>query len=348
MPLSLRKDFVEPDTSVRDALDFMEEKGIFVVPVVNKGRVLGIFSYEGVLRGFLSPKGKVADYVQKAKSLLYPPSLNSAVVHFALTKSRAIVVRDLYGRFRGFVTREDVVRELKAEVPLQSVTESKFTTIESRDIVLKARIEMIEKKKTELPVVNSGEFEGLITAKSIVEKLISNCESYERLLRTNYEPVRDLNSKDFHLDINSSLSDSVRLFASGLTEIPVLSEGKIIGVASVHKLLSSLLQIGIDSESTVSFFPYNLQDEIAEEIRSFIRDTLPRFRGLKTNLIGIKIKRIMGRKYSLRAVVKTREGKLGVSETGNDPKALVLETFRKLEGLLKGSQGGVSENKKDS
>ena len=347
MPLSLRKDFVEPETPVRDVLDFMEEKGISAVPVVRKGRVIGVFSYEGALRGFVSPKGKVADYAQKTKSVIYQPSLSGAVALFTQTKSRAIVMRDLYGRFRGFVTREDVVRELKAEVSLQSLIETQFTTIESRDTVIKSRIEMIEKKKTELPVVDSGEFGGVITANLIVDKLFSSCENTETLLRTNYSLVRDLDPKDIHLDVGSSVSDAVNLFASGLAEIPVLNEGKIVGVASVFKLLSLSLQINLGTGNTIRFLSYSLQDELADEIRSFIRDILPRFNGLKSNLIGIKLERVMGKKYSLRAIVKTKAGRLDVSETGSDPKALVLETFRKLEGLLKGSQEEVSENKKD-
>ena len=347
MPLTLRKDFVEPDTPVRDALDFMEEKGISAVPVVRKGRVLGVFSYEGALRGFVSPKGKVADYTHKAKSVIYQPSLSGAVALFTLTKSRAIVVRDLYGRFRGFMTREDIVRELRAEVSLQSLIETRFTTIESRDTVIKSRIEMIEKKKTELPVVDSGEFKGLITAESIVEKLFSSCETTETLLRINYSLVRDLDQKDVYLNVGSSASDATNLFASGLAEIPVLNEGKIVGVASVFKLLSSSLQISLDTGNTVRFLSYSLQDELADEIRSFIRDILPRFNSLKSNLTDLKLERVMGKKYSLRAVVKTKAGRLDVSETGIDPRALVLETFRKLEGLLKGSQEEVSENKKD-
>ena len=347
MPLSLRKDFIEPETAVKDALDFMEEKGINAVPVVSKGKVFGVFSFEGALRGFVRPEDKVANYVQKTKSVSYQPSLSGAVALLALKKSRAVVVKDLYGRFRGFVAREDVIRELKADVPLQSLIDTRFTTVESRNTAIKARIEMIEKKKTELPVVDSEEFVGVITAKSIVRKLYNSYGSIQTLLRINYSLVRDLDLMDIHLSEESSTNDAMKLFASGLAEIPVLNEKKIIGVASVFKLLSSSLQIKLDTGNTIKFLSYSLQDELVNEIMSFMRDILPWFNGLKSNLIGIKLERITGKKYSLRAIVKTKAGRLDVSETGSDPKALVVETFRKLEGLLKGSHKEVSENKKD-
>lgn len=138
---------VSPDTLVKDAALILEQKSISGVPVVDAGRIVGVFSEADILRSIKTTK--------KDLRLIYP-SVSSLGIAFQeeVTQREILEAYDEIGRR-----------------PVSDVMSREVVTIEPDTPLNEAIVKMVRKGISRLPVVNKHELVGIITRGDVIRGL---------------------------------------------------------------------------------------------------------------------------------------------------------------------------------
>jgi len=138
---------VTPDTLVKDAALLLEQKSISGVPVVEAGRIVGVFSEADILRSIKTTK--------KDLRLIYP-SVSSLGIAFQeeVTQREILEAYDEIGRR-----------------PVSDVMSKEVVTIEPETPLNEAIVKMVRKGISRLPVVNKQELVGIVTRGDVIRGL---------------------------------------------------------------------------------------------------------------------------------------------------------------------------------
>ena len=138
---------VTPDTLVKDAASLLAEKDISGVPVVDGGKVVGVFSEADVLRSIKTTK--------KDLRLIYP-SISSLGIAF----QEEVTQREIIDAF------EEIGRS-----PVKEVMSTAVVTVGPEITLNEAIVKMVQKGINRLPVVDNNLLVGIITRGDVIRGL---------------------------------------------------------------------------------------------------------------------------------------------------------------------------------
>jgi len=138
---------VTPETLVKEAALLLGEKDISGVPVIDAGKIVGVFSEADILRSIKTTK--------KDLRLIYPS------------------VSSLGIAFQEEVTQREIL-EAYDEIghrPVKEVMSKDVVTIESDTPLNEAIVKMVRKGINRLPVVDKHELVGMVTRGDVIRGL---------------------------------------------------------------------------------------------------------------------------------------------------------------------------------
>jgi CBS domain-containing protein len=138
---------VTPATTVKDAAAILAQKGISGLPVMDSGKVVGIFSEADVLRSLKTTK--------KDMRLIYPS------------------VSSLGIAFQEEVTQREILEAYEeiGEMPVKDVMSKTVVTVSPEITVNEAILTMVQKGINRLPVVEKNVLVGIITRADVIRGL---------------------------------------------------------------------------------------------------------------------------------------------------------------------------------
>ena len=164
---------------IREIVSKMREYNQWVVPVVKDRELVGILSYNDLLRKRVSPESKVINLMSPVISINDNSDVTQVVAKFYTTKARGIPVVDGKKRLVGMITRERLLSyfldqgEFK-NVKVMEVMNSPVITINAEDSIARARWLMSNNNVTKLPILDEKKLVGIISARDIVDRLYSS------------------------------------------------------------------------------------------------------------------------------------------------------------------------------
>jgi CBS domain-containing protein len=138
---------IGPDATVKDATALLAEKNVSGAPVVDDGKIVGIFSEADVLRSLKTTK--------KDMRLIFP-SISSIGIAFQeqVTQREILEAYEEIGHMR---VRDVMSKEVK--------------TVESGITVNEAIVKMVSNGINRLPVVEDGALVGIVTRGDVIKGL---------------------------------------------------------------------------------------------------------------------------------------------------------------------------------
>ena len=141
---------VAPDMLVKDAAAILAQKDVSGAPVVEAGKIVGVFSEVDVLRSLKTTKKNIR---------LVFPSISSIGIAF----QEELVQRELLEAY------EEI-----GEKPVSEVMSRQVFTVQE-DITLKdAVIAMVQNDVNRLPVMRGGELVGIVTRGDVIKGLAND------------------------------------------------------------------------------------------------------------------------------------------------------------------------------
>jgi len=138
---------VSPDTPIKKAAAILAEKNVSGMPVVEQGKVVGVFSEEDVLRHIKTTK--------KDLRLVYP-SISSLGIAF----QEEVTQRELLEAYEEIGNR-----------PVRDVMSKDVVTVAPDISLNEAIVKMVERGINRLPVVERGNLVGIVTRGDVIRGL---------------------------------------------------------------------------------------------------------------------------------------------------------------------------------
>jgi CBS domain-containing protein len=138
---------VTPDTLVKDAAAILALRNISGVPVVDGGKIVGIFSEADVLKSIKTTK--------KDMRLIYP-SISSLGIAF----QEEVTQREIIEAY------EEIGRK-----PVKEVMSTKVVTVAPDITINEVIIQMVQKSINRLPVVDKNVLVGIVTRGDVIRGL---------------------------------------------------------------------------------------------------------------------------------------------------------------------------------
>jgi len=334
---------------IRDIISKMQESNQWIVPVVKEKIVVGVISYNELLRKKVSPESKVINLMIPSNNILESDDEAKVVGKFYTTKARALVVIDEKKRLVGLITREKFLSYYldKGEIPSAKVREimnSPVITINSDDSVARARWLMTNNNISKLPVLEEKKLVGIITTRDIVDKLYSEGGKKKSSIMTEEErlmalPVREIMNypvitTDGNQDVRRAIETLLKRKISGM---PVVEGDLVVGMFSgidVVNLIAKKFELEMPLQAKLS--GELKQGDTKALIDGILERYLSRLQKL-TDVMDFKVtfkeeaKSQDKKMYQVTARVVTKLGDFVSKDTDWDPVTAVRKTVEKLE-----------------
>jgi len=334
---------------IRDIISKMQENNQWIVPVVKEKIVVGVISYNELLRKKVSPESKVINLMIPSNNVLESDDEAKVVGKFYTTKARALVVIDEKKRLVGLITREKFLSYYldKGEIPSAKVREimnSPVITINSDDSVARARWLMTNNNISKLPVVEEKKLVGIITTRDIVNKLYSEGGKKKSSIMTEEErlmalPVKEIMNypvitTDGNQDARKAIETLLKRKISGM---PVVEGDLVVGMFSgidVVNLIAKKFELEMPIQAKLS--GELKQGDTKALIDGILERYLSRLQKL-TDVMDFKVafkeeaKSQDKKMYQVTARVVTKIGDFVSKDTDWDPVTAVRKAVEKLE-----------------
>lgn len=334
---------------IRDIISKMQENNQWVVPVVREKSVIGVISYNELLRRKVSPESKVINLMTPSNNVLDSDDETKIVAKFFTTKSRALIVIDNKKRLVGIITREGLLSYYlnKGEIPNAKVREvmaSPVISINSNDSVARARWLMSNNHISKLPVLEEKKLVGILSTRDIVNRLYSEGGKKKSSILTEEErlmalPVREImNYPVITTNGSQSVIDAIEtLLKKKISGMPVIEGDMVVGMFSgidVVNLIAKKFELEMPIEAKLS--GELKQGDTKALIDGILERYLSRLQKL-TEVINFKVtfkevaKSQDKKMYQVTARAVTKIGDFISKDTDWDPVTAVRKTVEKLE-----------------
>jgi CBS domain-containing protein len=332
----------------------MRDLRIRVVPVVSNGRLVGVVSYKGILMSGVGRATKVRSVMEPPYGINFMSSVDDAIAKFVLWKAKASPVVDEGNRLVGYLSRGDLmnfllVNGLLPKMYVKDVMTSPAVTIEGSESIARARWLMLRNGISRLPVINRlGGIEGVISMTDIVERIyiirLTRRKGFEQFEEEFLAaPVKEfMSTPPIYVTLNQTLEDVVKTLSNyGITGMPVVSEGKVVGVVSGVDVLKAYARQLIYEELVEAKIPQTLKVDglVKSQVETLVNEYLSDIRRV-TNVINFSINlREESKGGRKRYVVRTRlvcdDGVLTSEGVGWDLLSAVRDSLETLEKRIK-------------
>ena len=334
---------------IREIVTKMKENNQWVVPVVKNKEVVGVLSYNDLLRKRISPESKVINLMSPLQSLNVNDDIQKVVAKFYTTKARAIPVIDNQKRLVGIITRERLLSYFLstgdfAKAKVREYMNSPVITINAEDSVARARWLMSNNNITKLPVMEEKKLVGIISARDIVDRLYSSGGKKKSSILTEEERLMALPVKEImsYPVITTKGDEEVEkavktLLDRKISGMPVLEGEYVVG------MFSGIDAIGIVAQKYQMEMPIEakLVGELKQgDMKALIDGILERYLSRLekiTDILNFKVtfkeeSKSEGKKlYQVTARVVTKVGEFVTKDSDWDPVTAVRKAVEKLE-----------------
>ncbi len=334
---------------IREIVSKMREYNQWVVPVVKDRELVGILSYNDLLRKRVSPESKVINLMSPVISTNDNSDVTQVVAKFYTTKARGIPVVDDKKRLVGMITRERLLSyfldqgEFK-NVKVMEVMNSPVITINAEDSVARARWLMSNNNVTKLPILDEKKLVGIISARDIVDRLYSSGGKKKASILTEEErlmamPVKEIMSYPvITISGKENVESAVKtLLSRKISGMPVVEGDLITGMFSGIDAISIVakkfeLEMPIEAKLTSEL----KQGDTKALIDGILERYLSRLERL-TDILNFKVtfkeeaKSADKKVYQVTAKVVTKVGEFVTKESDWDPVTAVRKAVEKLE-----------------
>jgi len=326
---------------IREIVSKMREYNQWVVPVVKDRELVGILSYNDLLRKRVSPESKVINLMSPVISINDNSDVTQVVAKFYTTKARGIPVVDDKKRLVGMITRERLLSyfldqgEFK-NVKVMEVMNSPVITINAEDSVARARWLMSNNNVTKLPILDEKKLVGIISARDIVDRLYSSGGKKKASILTEEErlmamPVKEIMSYPvITISGKENVESAVKtLLSRKISGMPVVEGDLITGMFSGIDAISIVakkfeLEMPIEAKLTSEL----KQGDTKALIDGILERYLSRLERL-TDILNFKVtfkeeaKSADKKVYQVTAKVVTKVGEFVTKESDWDPVTAV-------------------------
>ena len=244
---------VDKDQDVKLVLKMMKKHGITKIPVLEEKKLIGVVNDEllavklGTIRtrGLPASRMHVSSVMEKELDIISQNDEVSSILTRVGEPGPTIlhVVED--GELIGVVTKADLLPLVESDKPVEDVMEEVLRTVSPEDRVIHARHEMIEAHVARLPVVNNGILIGIISDFDIALALAKVKKAFplgKQKHQLDELLVNDaMRSPAISIEVGKTVKDAAELMQEhGIGCLPVVSNGKIIGIISRTDLLKTI------------------------------------------------------------------------------------------------------------
>ncbi len=346
---------VTQNERVSKAIEKMKEYKIYTIPVVDsKGRLIGILTYKDLLERRVSPRAKVKAVMSGPHKITEDADIVDIAKRFYLVRVKTLPVVDSENHVVALVSRELFARYLVENdyVPNVKVIElasCPAVTAEVNDPVAKVKWEMLRRGISRVPVLDGGKLVGIVTMRDIVEKLyyasIAERATVGEFAGTEDEilaaPVKAIMTYPVITAEEYERVSRVleRLIERGISGLPVMSEGKVVGVFSGLDVIRRYLQgqkIEIPVTASIEIELPEEQHKLVEKILSNYYGKLTRITDIIDLKLNVKVYECEGEeenkrcKYSVHILLKDPHDTYTVNVVEWDPVKAIRDAFHLL------------------
>ncbi|MFP3197909.1 MAG: CBS domain-containing protein [Sulfolobaceae archaeon] len=334
---------------IREIVSKMRENNQWVVPVIKEKEVVGILSYNDLLRKRISPESKVINLMSPLLSLSEKDDIQKVVAKFYTAKARAIPVVDDKKRLVGIITRERLLSYFLgsgdfAKARVREYMNSPVITVNAEDSVARARWLMSNNNVTKLPVMEEKKVSGIISAKDIVDRLYSSGGKKKSSILTEEErlmayPVKEI----MNYPVITAKGDDIvekaieTMLSKKISGMPVLEGEYLVGMFSGIDAIAIIakkyqMEIPIEARLTSELKQGNMKALIDGILERY----LSRLEKL-TDIINFKVtfkeeSKSEGKKlYQVTARAVTKVGDFVTKDSDWDPVTAVRKAVERLE-----------------
>ncbi|MFC1454658.1 CBS domain-containing protein [Candidatus Undinarchaeota archaeon] len=242
---------IDKDQTVHDALMKMSKSPVSKLPVINNGKLVGIVTYADIISVLGSSKQQaLPTHIHLSNAMQSDVKIASEdhdtvhaaniMLNYEISSLPILRGDDLVG----IITTSDLVGTITDETKNVGAVMSAPITIGASDRIVRAREIMSENKVSMLPVVDGGELVGVLTHVHLAEALGTFREKNEKHQATKVTHIlaEDTMSRDItSVSSNTTIPEALQTMDSKkVTSLPVLENGKLVGVVSKTNMLSLL------------------------------------------------------------------------------------------------------------
>lgn len=337
---------------IKDIISKMQENNQWVTPVVRDKVVVGIISYNELLRKKVSPESKVINLMIPSNNVLESDDESKVVGKFYTTKSRALIVINEKKKLVGMITRERFLSYYleKGEIPnakVREVMNSPVITINSTESVARARWLMTNNNISKLPVLEEKKLVGIISIRDIVNKLYSEGGKKKSSIMTEEERLMALPVKEIMVYpvITTDGTQSVKqvletILKRNISGMPVVEGDLVVGMFSgidVVNLIAKKFELEMPIQAKLS--GELKRGDTKALIDGILERYLSRLQKL-TDIMDFKVtfkeeaKSQDKKIYQVTARVVTKIGDFVSKDSDWDPITAVRKAVEKLEERL--------------
>lgn len=164
-------------------------------------------------------------------------SLSSCLPHFKEKITPALVVLDDRGKYKGIITQRWIIRSRldPSKTKVKSLMR-RAPVISPQESLSKVARLMLESGARQLPVYRGKRLLGFVTDEEIIHQVV-----IEEWGNKQVEEI--MTDNPFVVEENESVGALLSLFRQeGISHAPIVKDGKLVGMASVHDIIEHIYQ----------------------------------------------------------------------------------------------------------
>ena len=166
-------------------------------------------------------------------------ALSSCVSRFKKEMAPVLAVFDNDDNYKGIISSKWILRSSldSSETKVKTLMRS-APAVTSHDSVEKVANLMIENEVRQLPVYSGDKLLGFVTDDDVIHGAV-----IERWANSRVEEI--MTKKPFVIQDDESIGAILSLFrAEGISHVPIVHDGKLVGIVSVYDVISNVFQPG--------------------------------------------------------------------------------------------------------
>ena len=242
---------IAKSAKITEALDKMLDLGVDPLIAVNNNTVVGTVSRQAIAEKLGSKQNSgvapaaihVASVVKEDFTIVYPDA-NVNVLIPLLQAYKMVVVYDADHKLIGQVSAGDLLKKYQPDDGISSAIE-KVVTIDSEERVVHLRRRMLDDKITRFVVSEHEKYTGIVTETDVaiaMRKFREAVDDNHQDHRIRNMLVKDIMSAPLvSVERTATAADVVKtMLKKGFSAIPVMDQGKLVGVVTRHSLVNAL------------------------------------------------------------------------------------------------------------
>lgn len=316
---------VSPKDELSKVLGKMKRYDIQEVPVVDKGRILGLINYHSIIKRRKLPISASAENVMVSPPKIAPSDSLIKTAEILLTSGFRAAPVTTYNKLVGIISRSDLVRAAKhlgklGDIPVSSIMSHSPVQISEKEGVIKAKDMMRDMGIRTLPVIDSKKrLVGVLRLKDLTRFLETPRDRMSFGATGGQKipldiSVRSVMSPPVTVGSDANVRDAIdKMIKYRTSSVIVVEEQRPIGIVKEVDILELIAGYKEKEMYYVQISGLEGEAELFESIYDIVQKGMKRVsRFVKPNVLSLRINQYHQRgrasKYSVQARLSTERG----------------------------------------